>query len=155
MCASFSLVPYQDPLREAFERLNRAWIERYFTVEPADAAVFADPRAVILSRGGEIFFALRDGEPVGTCTALPLGGGDWELAKLAVDEAHRGQGIARALCVRVIDHCRDGGARRVLIETNRKLGPALQLYRKLGFVEYTPTVPAPFERANAFFELPL
>ena len=37
------LVTWRPDLRAHFERLNREWIERWFVVEDADRAVFADP----------------------------------------------------------------------------------------------------------------
>ena len=35
---------YRASDRDAFERFNRAWLEKYFSVEPIDAEMFADPQ---------------------------------------------------------------------------------------------------------------
>lgn len=53
--------------REDFARLNRAWIEQHFKLEPADVESFADPHGTFVASGGEVFFALVDGKVLGTC----------------------------------------------------------------------------------------
>lgn len=152
---AMELLRYADELAPAFERLNRAWIEAYFQVEPVDEALFRDPRGALIDPGGEIFFARVDQAIVGTCAAQRLGPGEWELVKLAVEPAFRGRGIARALCLAVIDHARTAGGRRVLIETNSRLKPAVALYHSLGFTPYVPATPSPFSRADVFLEMTL
>ena len=64
------IVPFRADLAPAFAALNREWIERLFTIEPADLKTLNDPVASILDGGGAIFFAL-DGEiAVGTVAAV-------------------------------------------------------------------------------------
>ncbi|PTY07855.1 GNAT family N-acetyltransferase [Opitutaceae bacterium EW11] len=152
---SLEILSYSDDLAPAFERLNRTWIEAYFQVEPTDEALFRNPRAALIEPGGEVFFAKADGQIVGTCAAQSLGPAEWELAKLAVAPEFQGRGIARRLCETVIDHARAKGGRRILIETNSRLKPALNLYEQLGFTPYTPSTPSPFNRADVFLEKPL
>jgi ribosomal protein S18 acetylase RimI-like enzyme len=149
------IVTYADALAHHFERLNRAWIERYFRVEPTDEALFRNPRGAILEPGGEIFFAKSGDEIAGTCAAQFLGGTEWELAKLGVDERFHGRGIGRRLCEEVIHYCRQRRGTRLIIESNRVLAPAIQLYESLGFREFVPAVASPFARANIFLELAL
>ena len=43
--------------------------------------------------------------------------------------------------------------RRVYIETNSKLGPALKLYRDAGFQPLIETIPSPYARADVQLEL--
>ena len=130
------LVSYSESLhRAAYERLNREWIEREFEIEPHDIAIFASPQRYIIDRGGFIFMAELEGEIVGTCSAIQLGVGVYELAKLAVTDSAQGLGLGRALCERIIAEARRRGACEVLITTNTKLKTAMQLYEKLGFRE--------------------
>src|SRR5688500_3772499 len=68
-----TVVRFRPALRDAFERLNRQWIEQYFSVEEPDRAVFGDPEGTILRPGGEIFFVLSDEKVVGTCAMVPHG----------------------------------------------------------------------------------
>lgn len=69
-----------------FRRLNEEWIRRYFVMEAEDEELLADPESKILGCGGKIFFAIREGQPVGCCALIPLGAGEFEIAKMAVTE---------------------------------------------------------------------
>ncbi|MCJ9428269.1 GNAT family N-acetyltransferase [Kordiimonas marina] len=129
-----SLVPYAPVHRQAFHDLNLAWLEKYFTVEPVHLKVLRDPEGEIIAKGGEIFFALLDGKPVGTVAVRADGGGAYELTKLGVDPAAQGYGIGRKLCQAVIDWYKaqpDGV--RLFLETHTKLKPAMHLYEALDF----------------------
>ena len=81
------IVPYRPEFREAFERLNLAWLEAHGLREPADLEVLRDPEGRILAKGGKLFIAVQDGEAVGTCAAIPVSPDTVELAKLAGQQA--------------------------------------------------------------------
>jgi len=116
-----------------FERLNREWIERYFTIEPEDERVFADPHGEIIDQGGEIFFALDGEVVVGTAALMIHDEGVLELAKMAVTADSQGRGIGRRLMEAAIEHARSRGVRELFLITNSALLPALQLYESVGF----------------------
>ena len=65
------LVTWRPELAADFARLNRAWLELYFTVEPLDEEYLGDPEGHIIAPGGEIFFALDGDEVIGTCAMIP------------------------------------------------------------------------------------
>ena len=139
----------------AFRELNEEWIRRYFVIEPKDEAVFADPRGSILDRGGRIFLAFQDGQPVGCCALLRMNSGEFEVAKMAVTESYRGNGIGRRILERAISEARASGASRLYLETNRKMQPAIRLYESLGFRHVPPEriVPSAYARADVYMEL--
>lgn len=149
------IVPYAAAHHAAFRDLNLAWIREYFSVEPRDERDLDDPDTHILRRGGAIFIAEDErraiGERViGTCALLrpdEEGEADYELAKMAVAEGARGQGVGRALAQAVIAHARALGAPRLVLHTNPRLAPAVHLYRQLGFEE-VPLSPTPYARAT-------
>lgn len=149
------IVTYQDELRPHFERLNRAWIEQHFVLEPPDLEVFRDPRRLILEPGGEIFFVVDDGGVQGTCAVLPHGPGTFELAKMAVSETARGRGYGDLLLRAAIDFARAAGARRLMLVSNTLLAPAIRLYRKHGFVEVPIERQHGYERVDIQLELAL
>lgn len=141
---------------DAFRRLNEAWIQQQFSIEPADRAVLDDPRAHILSRGGQICLAEHRGEVVGCCALLPIAAGELELAKMTVAESARGAGIGRKLLGFAISVARQMGAHRLYLESNTKAAAAIYLYEQLGFRHIAaPEHPSKYERANVFMELPL
>lgn len=141
----------------AFRRLNEEWILRHFAMESKDEAVLADPQGAILNRGGRIFFAVQDGAMVGCCALMAMHPGEFEVAKMAVTEASRGTGVGRALLARAIEEARASGARRLYLETNRRLTPAIRLYESMGFQHLPPerVTPSEYSRANVFMELEL
>jgi putative acetyltransferase len=128
------VVPYQERWREAFERLNRAWIETYFTLEDADREVFADPAGKILAPGGEIFFVVEGDEVLGTCAVLPHSADVHEIAKMAVAAEARGRGFGDLLMDACVAFSREAGVREIVIVSNTRLQPAIRLYQKHGFV---------------------
>ena len=150
--------PFQPGDEAAFRALNQAWISKLFgTLEAGDRAVLEDPVGQILRPGGHIFFALAEGRPVGCCALRPIGRGGFEVAKMAVEEQHRGQGVGRQVLEHVIAHARALGARRLYLETNHSLGSAIHLYESVGFRHLPPerVEPSPYERADVFMEMAL
>ncbi len=134
------VVEYTPQYKNAFYRLNRAWIESFWELEPHDIEVLENPEKHIIDKGGHIFVALYGGRPVGVCALCPMpqdSAYDFELAKLAVDNSIRRKGIGRSLCEAVIDKARQLGAKTLFLESNTRLKPAIALYRKLGFKELT------------------
>ena len=129
-----TVVPYREDFRAAFEQLNRDWIETYFVLEDADRDIFSDPRATILTPGGQIFFLLEGGQVQGTCAVLRQHPEECEIAKMAVAPAARGRGFGDLLMEAAIGFATNTGARRMVIVSNTVLEPAIRLYEKHGFV---------------------
>ena len=149
------LVTWRPELAPDFARLNRAWLELYFTVEPLDEEYLSDPEGHIIAPGGEIFFALDGDEVIGTCAMIPHGADEFELAKLAVTPAAQGRGIGQRLVEAAIAFARRRGAKRVTLVSNSGLGPALRLYERLGFAHGPVPDPRPYVDADVFMMLAL
>jgi N-acetylglutamate synthase-like GNAT family acetyltransferase len=133
----------------AFRRLNEEWILRYFALEPKDEYVLADPKKSILDRGGRIFLAVRNGETVGCCALVSMGPGEFEVAKMAVTAPAQGAGIGRRLLEKAVAEARNSGTRRLFLETNRRMAPALRLYESMGFQHISPERLAPSDYARS------
>ena len=145
---------YRDDYAVAFAALNMAWIRQFFEVEEIDKLMLVNPRKHVIEPGGEIFFALTDGEVVGTCALLLLPSGDFELAKMAVATRSRGLGIGNLLMEAAIDHARRRGAARIVLQSHASLRAAVSLYRKYGFGDITPRA-TEYERCNVHMALDL
>lgn len=140
----------------AFQRLNEAWIAKYFALEAADHAVLSDPRRHILAAGGQICIAEQDGEAIGCCALVVTEPGELELAKMTVAEGARGRGVGRKLLRFAIDTARRMGAARLYLESNTKAEAAVHLYEELGFRHLPgPRHASKYARANVFMELRL
>lgn len=148
------IVPYQSQYRQVFKELNEDWITTYFEMEEADHEALDNPDEYILGNGGLIFIALYKKEPVGTCALLKMNDGnyDFELAKMAVDPRLRGINIGYLLGKAAIDKARESGAKKIYLESNTLLKPAIQLYLKLGFKKIAGHL-TPYKRCNIQMEL--
>lgn len=145
---------FQPGDETAFRILNEAWISTYFTMEEKDREVLDDPQGRILDHGGHIYFAVNGdtGEILGCCALLTMENDVFEVAKMAVTENWRGQGIGRKLLRGVIAAAHGLGAARLYLETNHTLANAIALYRSEGF-DYLPpedVKPSPYARATIF-----
>ncbi|GGF21588.1 bifunctional helix-turn-helix transcriptional regulator/GNAT family N-acetyltransferase [Hymenobacter cavernae] len=147
------LLDYQPQYQVDFKRLNIEWIEQYFRVEEADLKALDHPNEYILQRGGRILLAEYQGQIVGACALLKMDDDTYELAKMAVSPTAQGLGIGFRLGQAAIDKARNLGARRLYLESNTKLTPAINLYHKLGFEKTVAGQPSPYERCNIQMEL--
>lgn len=139
----------------SFRKLNEEWIEHYFRVEGKEAVILANPKGTILDAGGKIFFALVEERCVGCCALRRMSDGEFEVAKMAVTPDFQGAGIGRKLLRAVIEAGRALGARRLYLETNHILTPAIRLYESIGFRHLPPEriVPSEYARADVYMEL--
>jgi GNAT superfamily N-acetyltransferase len=139
----------------AFRQLNEEWITRYFRIEARDAEIINHPQPHILDLGGRIFFAVLEDACVGCCALIPTGPGELEVAKMAVTAACQGMGIGRRILNAVVEAARVAGARRLHLETNHALAPAIRLYESVGFRHVAPgrDGPSAYVRADVFMEM--
>jgi putative acetyltransferase len=139
----------------AFRRLNEEWITRFFRIESKEQPVLADPQATILDPGGRIFMATAGERCVGCCALIRIGDKEFEVAKMAVEPAYQGEGIGRRLFHATIEEGRRAGARRLYLETNHMLTPAIRLYESMGFkhIDANRIIPSEYARADVYMEL--
>jgi DNA-binding MarR family transcriptional regulator len=145
------IIPYSKRYRGDFARLNREWLERYFSVEPIDERILGQPERYILRPGGHIFLARIGDEIVGTVALLRRPRRRFELSKMAVTESRRGLGIGRRLLDHAVAYYGTLRAQGLFLETNRKLTPAIRLYESSGF-RHAPRPPGPrhYARSNVY-----
>jgi ribosomal protein S18 acetylase RimI-like enzyme/putative intracellular protease/amidase len=129
------ILPFHPVHREHFRRLNLAWLERYFNVEPIDEQVLSNPETELLEAGGAILFARLGSNIVGTVALKREDAASFELTKMAVDERWQGRGLGRALLESACSLASERGAQRVILYSHRSLEAAIKLYHAQGFVE--------------------
>jgi ribosomal protein S18 acetylase RimI-like enzyme len=150
---NLKIVPFNKDYKPAFEFLNRAWIEEYFSIEEEDLKTLQNPESYILEDGGEVFFAILDGEVVGTAAMIQTDKGIYELAKMAVARQFQGLGIGKKLLKRCIDFSKEREATEIFLITNDSLKPALSLYLSFGFVLNDQNDDNRYERGNTKMNL--
>lgn len=141
----------------AFRRLNEEWITHHFVLEEKDREILGNPQAAILEKGGRIFIASLQGDTVGCVALIPMGGGVYELSKMAVSPRLHGLGIGRRLLEHTIEQAKAMGARSLFLGSNTKLRNAVHLYESIGFRHVPPDrIPAmEYTRADVFMTLEL
>ena len=150
---NLKIVPFNKDYKPAFEFLNRAWIEEYFIMEEEDLKTLQNPETYILEDGGEVFFAILDGEVVGTAAMIQTDKGIYELAKMAVARQFQGLGIGKKLLRRCIDFSKEKEATEIFLITNDSLKPALSLYLSFDFVLNDQNDDNRYERGNTKMNL--
>ena len=150
--AQIQIVPYRPGHAAAWVSLNEYWIlAGGYALEAKDRLVLDDPEGSILSEGGVIFIAERDGEAVGCCSLMVMPDVGFEVGKMAVAADAQGLGLGRKLLDACEAYARAAGAPRLYLETNSAQTPAIALYGRFGFV-HLPPQPTPYARCNVWME---
>lgn len=131
------IINYEQSHAADFKRIGEEWLNEYLQLKEPDTSLLNNPKDFILDQGGFIFMAEYKGEIVGTCSLIRKKSNRYELAKLGVLKNLKGLGIGRSLCQTVIEKARGLGIDKLYLESSQVLKPALQLYKKLGFVDDT------------------
>lgn len=152
--AKINIVDYSPEFQEVFRDLNVEWISQYFTMEDSDYKALDNPQGYILDKGGYILIVLYNDEPLGVCALIKMNDGeyDFELAKMAVSPKAQGKNVGFTLAQAVIQKAKLLGAKKIYLESNTILKPAINLYHKLGFIKVAGK-PTPYERCNIQMEL--
>ncbi len=153
---AIEIVAYRDQYQTVFKALNEQWISTYFEIEEADSMALNNPKAYILDKGGKIFVALYNNEPVGVCALIKMDDSNYqfEMAKMAVSPNVQGKNIGWLLGLKIVNAAKDMGASKLYLESNTLLKPAISLYHKLGFKKVVGRA-TPYTRCNIQMELVL
>ncbi|MGI8584140.1 MAG: GNAT family N-acetyltransferase [Chitinophagaceae bacterium] len=151
---AIKIVDYEDQYQPYFERLNKAWIKKFFWLEEIDRYVLTNPKEAIIEKGGYIFMALYNNEVAGTVALKKVDDTTYEFTKMAVDENYQRKGIAQQLSYAAIKKAEEIGAHQIILYSQTHLMPAIILYHKLGFEEI-PIAPGIYKRANIKMRLTL
>lgn len=148
------LLEYAAEYADAFRDLNYHWINKHFQVEESDRAMLEEPDKYIVGKGGYIVIAKLRGEVIGTCALVRQDANRVELAKMAVADEGKGKGIGYLLGQHCIAKARELNFKELFLESNTRLVPAINLYKKLGFTRVVGE-PSPYERCNIQMQLML
>lgn len=148
------IVEYEEKYQSAFRSLNEEWISTYFEMEEADYKALDNPKEYILDQGGSIVVALYRDEPLGVCALIKMNDNeyDFELAKMAVSPNAQGKNIGWLLGKAIVKKAQELGSKKIYLESNTILKPAINLYHKLGFQKVAGHA-TPYKRCNIQMEL--
>ncbi|WP_462250201.1 GNAT family N-acetyltransferase [Ferruginibacter sp.] len=149
---TIAIIPFTEALAHHFTALNKAWLQKYFEVEPVDEKMLANPKQYFIDKGGFIFFAMYNKEVAGTFALLKVSDTVFELSKMAVDEKFQGKNIGNAMMEFCMQEAKRLQLHKVILYSNTLLGPAIHLYKKYGFTE-VPDFKSEYKRANIKMEI--
>ena len=132
-----TILDYEPSHQPYFEQLYREWFTGHFRTapEPIDMLVLTQPEKTVLEKGGAILTAIGEENPAGFVALKKADSYSYELTKMVIHPGHRSKGLGEALCRAAIDKARSLRAKRIVLYSHTTLLAALQLYRKLGFIE--------------------
>ena len=144
---NIEIVGYETKYASHFYDLNVAWLENYFYVEPYDQNVLSNPKKYVIDPGGYIFFAKYATEIVGVVSLINQKS-FFELSKMAVTPKYQGLKIGLQLMNFCIKFAKQKQWKSITIYSHKKLLPAIQLYKKVGFKEISLEENSHYERSN-------
>jgi GNAT superfamily N-acetyltransferase len=127
---AFSDESYDGPAATVLiAALQLEYVDRYGGPDetPVEPAQFASPEGLFL-------IGLVDGSPVAMGGLRRRGDGEFEIKRMYVLPAARGQGLARQLLAALEDRARLLGATRLVLETGRRQPEAIRLYETSGYL---------------------
>ena len=146
------IVPFTDELSSHFSILNKAWVEKYFELEPIDERMLANSKQSYIDKGGVIFFALLNNEVAGTFALLKVSDTVYELSKMAVYEKFQGKHIGNKMLEYCLIEAKKMKLEKLILYSNTLLNPAIHLYKKYGFIEVIG-FQSEYKRANIKMEI--
>jgi len=134
------IVPMTPELQPAFADIWVSWLRNamHKEPEPEDLAAVESPDEFYVKPGGAVFFALKDGSPVGVVAVKLLSPGIYEFAKLVVSEDARGLRVGKRLVEQCIDFVRDSDGHLLALQSFHKLEIAVAMYERMGFQHIDP-----------------
>lgn len=151
---NIEIIDFEPKYRDDFKNLNVEWLEKYFEVEPYDKEVLSNPEKYILEKGGKIFFFAKfEDKIIGTVALMPKNS-SFELTKMAVTDKIQSKGIGSLLMQKCIDEAKNLGLKEIFLFSNTKLDKAINLYKKVGFLE-EHFDSSDYKRANIYMTLKL
>ena len=146
------IIDYRPEYASDFTAINFQWLEAYFYIEDYDREVLTQPEKYILAPGGHILFAKLEDKIIGTVALIVREHNSFELSKMGVLEGFRGLKVGQLLMDAALEYSKRIGKEKVWLDSNRKLEPAIQLYKKYNFIEIPVDPSTPYERCNIRME---
>ncbi len=148
------IIDYSGEYANDFRELNLEWLEKYNLTESHDLEIINHPKEEVLDKGGYIFLAREGDRIIGTAGIANEGDSIYELVKMTVAPAFRGQGISKMLIEKCLDKARELKAKKIFLYSNSQLQTAISLYKKYGFV-HVDASNSPLVTADIKMELTL
>ena len=122
--------PYDGAVAQSLiDAVQLEYVARYGGRDdtPVDPAEFAPPSGLFL-------VGYLNGEPVATGAFRRHAEAEVEIKRMYVAPHARGHGLSRVMLAALEDRAREGGMRRIVLETGDRQPEAVSLYESSGYV---------------------
>jgi GNAT superfamily N-acetyltransferase len=135
---TFERVEYTDPRAIALRAtMDEEMEERYGMthIDPEqvariNAALSVDPATIAAT-----VLAISDGgTPTGHAALRPHGDDGWEVKRVIVLSAARGEGVGQGLMLHLEEIAREAGVTRLILQTGDRQPEAVRLYERIGYL---------------------
>ena len=135
-----------------FAALNAKWIAELHYLEESDKLMVAHPE-IYTQNDNHVFSAHIDGKVAGACALKKHEDGRYELTKMVVDTAFRGNGIGQEIMTAVETFAKETlGLDYLFLLSNTKNAAALRLYARNGWTVNHEGPHPVYDRANIGME---
>ena len=117
--SNVTIVSFDEEYSSIFYELNKLWIEESWLLEKSDKFDLLNPKESIIDKGGEIFFALIDGNVIGTVAMIRSADRIYELAKMTIEINYRGNGVANKLMDQCLNYAINNNAQQIYLFLNQ------------------------------------
>lgn len=129
--------------------IHRAFAFMEGRIDPPSSLHRLDAKALAEKAKTEICFLAHDGYRITGCVFCKPGADHLYVGKLAVDPAHQGKGIGRALMARVEAEARKLGLKALELETRIELVENHETFGAMGFSKTGENAHAGYDRATS------
>jgi GNAT superfamily N-acetyltransferase len=151
--SDFEIIPFNNKFVQFFINLNIEWLEFFFEVEPYDYEILKNCEALIINKGGYIFFAKHENEIIGTFAFINRGEKIYELVKMAIKPDQRGKGYGNKMIEFAISFGKKNNWKKIYLYSSTKLKNSIYLYKKHNFKEVRIGDENPYKRGDIKMEL--
>jgi GNAT superfamily N-acetyltransferase len=135
---TFERVEYTDPRAIAMRAsMDEEMSERYEmqAIDPAAMARINEALSVDPATIAATVLAISDGgTPTGHAALRPHGEDGWEVKRVIVLSAARGEGVGQGLMLQLEEIAREAGVTRLILQTGDRQPEAVRLYERLGYL---------------------
>jgi len=151
--SDFEIIPFNNKFVQFFINLNIEWLEFFFEVEPYDYEILKNCEALIINKGGYMFFAKHENEIIGTFAFINRGEKIYELVKMAIKPDQRGKGYGNKMIEFAISFGKKNNWKKIYLYSSTKLKNSIYLYKKHNFKEVRIGDENPYKRGDIKMEL--
>ena len=132
----YKIIPFEDKYTDQVKDLIGKLLVCTGTISPTDLPIDdedLDTIRITYSGRGGFWLAIKDDQVVGTIGLKDMGENIVKLKRMFLVSDLHGRGLGEALLVHALNHAKDHGFTKIILNTNEHMTRAHHFYEKHGF----------------------